>query len=649
MPSSEQKQSAFSHSPYQEFIYLRTYSRWLEDNKRRENWEETVNRYIDYVKKTLDDKISDKEAEAAKNAIINLEAMPSMRALWSAGAAADNDNIAFYNCSSFVFDDIKCFSELMYLLMNGCGGGVSVEKKFVDKLPIIEQINKKAEKVDIIFKDSKLGWAEGYNEVVQCLWKGVPFECNYMYLRPKGTRLKTFGGRSSGKEPLVSLVEFTKKIIEKNRGSKLRPIDVHDICCMISQIVVSGGVRRAALISMSDLDDQLMSTAKSGEFWNMNPQRFLANNSAIYERKPDMFTFIKEWQKIVESNSGERGIINRHALISKVKENSRRNPDNTFVLNACGETILRGEHKKGGGGICNLTEVVVRPSDDFESLKEKVKIATMIGTWQASFTNFKFLRPGWKINAEEERLLGVSLTGVRDHKILNHVNDTAKKWLSDLKHVAIATNKKISQKIGINRATAITLNKPSGTTSQLVNSSSGIHTRYANYYIRRVRISATDPLFKMLREQGVPFNYEVGQSTENCSTFVLDFPQKAPQQSVLKNDVDAIEQLNYYLMYRDFWCEHQPSATIYVKENEWLKVGSWVYDNFDKLGGITFLPSENHVYELAPYEEITKEKYEELIKKFPKIDFSKLSEYEIEDNTIGSKEYACAGGACELK
>jgi ribonucleoside-diphosphate reductase alpha chain len=554
-----------------------------------------------------------------------------------------------YNCSSFLFNSLDCFAELMYILMNGCGGGVSVERKYVDMLPEIKPMDKEEDEATVVFEDSKRGWAEGFDKVVHLLWQGVPFKCDYSKLRPKGARLKTFGGRSSGKDPLVSLVDFTKNLVDRNRGSKLRTIDVHDICCMISQIVVSGGVRRSAVISMSDLDDQLMATAKSGEFWNTNPQRFLANNSAIYERKPDMLTFMREWQKLVESNSGERGIVNRQALVSKVKENGRRDHNHTFVLNACGETILRGDHPKGGGGLCNLSEVIVRPSDDFETLKEKVKIATMIGTWQSTFTNFKFVRNGWALNAIEERLLGVSLTGTRDHKILNHVNDNAKKWLSDLKHVAIATNKKVSQKLGINRAAAICLNKPSGTTSQMVNSSSGVHPRYSSHYIRRVRISATDPLFTMLAEQGVPFNYEVGQSADNCNTFVLDFPTKSPSSSVVKDQVSAIEQLSYYLMFREFWCEHQPSITVYVKDNEWLKVGSWVYDNFDKLGGVTFLPSESHAYELAPYEEVSKERYDDLVSKFPEIDFSKLPGYEKDDNTIGSKEFACSGGNCEVK
>lgn len=628
---------------YQEFIYVRTYSRWLEEEKRRESWKETVTRYCNFMKEELGDKISDKELKDAFAAICTLEVMPSMRALWSAGPAARECSFAIYNCSFTTIEKLKDFAEILFILMNGAGAGFSVERKYVNNLPVIKEKNN-SKKVTIIFEDSKLGWAKGFEEVLNCLWEGTSFECDYSKIRPRGSRLKTFGGRASGPEPLISLVNFVLDLVEKNRGFQLQPIDVHDICCKIAEIVVVGGTRRSALLSLSDLTDNQLANAKMGDFYKMHPQRQLANNSVAYTRTPDIVSFIDEWKNLYRSKSGERGIFNRVAAQRKATENHRRDGSKIIGTNPCGEIIMRSK------STCNLTEVIVRPNDDFNSLKRKVQIATMLGTWQASLTNFKYVDSDWKINSREEALLGVSLSGVCDNPILGTVNDTAKKWLSDLKHVAIHTNKKIAIKIGINRAAAITCVKPSGTVSQLVDCAPGLHSRITatGYYIRRVRISVTDPLYKLMKDSGFEMKCEVGQSVESATTFVAEFPCKAPKET-FKQKRNAKEQLEFWKMYHSFWCEHNPSVTITVEENEWLETAAWVYKNFDEIGGLTFLPAADHVYQLAPFEDIDKETYDELIKKFPKIDFSKLSEYEAEDMTTGAKELACAGGACELR
>lgn len=943
----------FFKTGYQEFIYVRTYSRWLDEEKRRESWKETVTRYCDFMKSQLGDKISDKEIKDVHNAILNLEVMPSMRALWSAGDAAKNDNFAIYNCSFMAIEKLKDFATMLYILMHGTGVGFSVERKYVSNLPVIKEASNTT-KEEIIFEDSKMGWAKGFQNVLECLWDGTPFECNFTKIRPRGSRLKTFGGRASGPEPLADLIKFVTEIVERNRGMQLQPIDVHDICCKIAEVVVVGGVRRSALISLSDLTDNQMANAKMGEFYKIHPHRQLANNSVSYSRKPDIVSFIDEWKNLYRSKSGERGIFNKVAAQKKASENNRRdgskvvgtnpciigdtliavadgrnavpikqlaedgidipiystnlstgkieikyarNPrktkekaevwklildDGSFLIATpdhkilkkdltycelknlqCGdsvspfysyennkyrqianigakmigdyhrsrrqyrvihefyngitdaktyaihhkdfnnkndninnlEVILHEEHKKihsekmkgknnpyykmtdeqrfkfashpgkynpkyinvsnseliqhgkklfkqfgnltksmwikyakenslpqflnnkfrfgkfsnfknqvatnhkvvsvefygyedvynltvddnnnyniitkyddekyitssgicikncgeillRSKSLCNLTEVIVRPNDTFETLKRKVQIATMIGTWQASMTNFKFADKDWKINCEEEALLGVSLSGLKDNKILNSVNDTAKKWLSDLKHVAISTNKKVAQKIGINRAAAITCVKPSGTVSQLVDCSPGAHSRITDtgYYVRRVRISVTDPLYKMLKEQGIKMKCEVGQSPDNCNTWVVEFPCTSP---MAHQGVDtALNQLQYWKMLRDFWCEHNPSITIYVKEDEWLETASWVYKNFDDVGGLSFLPASDHVYQLAPYEDITKEEYEKMVSEMPPINFTELNKYEDDDYTEGAKEYACVGGACEIK
>jgi len=1021
----------------QEFVYIRTYSRWLDKEQRRETWEETVTRYCTHMKMKYEDKITDKEYKDVFNAIYNLEVMPSMRALWSAGKAAEEENLAQYNCSFIAIERLKDFSEILYILMCGTGVGYSVERKYVNKLPVIKDRRETDEVTQIVFEDSKMGWARGFSEVIDCLWEGQPFECDYSKIRPRGARLKTFGGRASGNQPLMDLVKFVTDIVERNRGFQIRSIDAHDICCKIAEVVVVGGVRRclpywstiftkngikkiadittddevevggvvypvkgkvfsgkqktlkifhdfgvlectpnhkvavfedtstkfifkqaqdikpddrlvwdnsgytgqdtalpentekfhfnstkfvipeltndiawligyihgnghiasrcleitaatqhrnvleyaesifhkfkltgkiskgngdclrlrvnsaqlcrwfeknikkantdivipsfilnakkdirraylaglfdadgrsrsdgiceqattiyesfskqivstlaglgiatsvyfgsaekrreegvdakdfysvyvrgitnrkrwlteiapftvsgkmtrigyegspadfkykasmlnfpagwksdgnvtvaaaishdliedhkyypvpvksieegelvdtydieveniemfttdgivvhnSACISLSDLTDNEMSNAKSGEFWHTDPQRSLSNNSVSYTRKPDIISFIDEWKNLYRSKSGERGIFSRIAAIKKAGENGRRDGSKIIGTNPCGEILLRSRQ------LCNLTEVVVRPEDTFESLKKKIQIATLMGTWQAGFTKFKFLDKAWKINCEEEALLGVSLTGLRDHMILGNVNDRAKKWLSDLKHVAIATNKKVAERIGINQATAITCIKPSGTVSLLVDSSPGAHVRPTNtgYYIRRIRISATDPLFKLMKDAGFKAKCEVGQTPETCSTWVLEFPSKSPEGSHMMKEETAMEQLEYWKMLRSFYCEHNPSITITIDEEDWLNTAAWVYSNFDDVGGLTFLPSTDHVYQLAPFEDIDEKTYNAVFPLVPEIDFSILTTYEKEDSTTGNKELACTGDSCTLQ
>ena len=629
---------------FQEFIYIGHYSRWDDTLNRRENWQESVKRYCDFMKEKYQSFISSKEYNDVYSAILGLEVMPSMRALWSAGKALSVDNIAGYNCSFVAIEKIKDFCDIMYILMNGAGVGFSVEKKYIENLPIIAKEISLSKKEIIIFEDSKIGWAQGFEKVLNCLWAGIAFECDYSLIRAKGERLKTFGGRASGPEPLISLINFITHLVNNNRGTTLQSIDIHDIVCKIAEIVVVGGIRRSACISLSDLSDLQMSSAKSGDFHVKYPHRQFSNNSVAYDRKPDLISFLHEWENLYTSNSGERGFFNRLSSKNKASENSRRLGEDIEGINPCGEILLRNRE------FCNLSEIVIRPEDTFESLKRKVKIAAIIGTWQAGLTSFKYIDKKWKNNCEEEALLGVSLTGLRDHKILGTTNDTAKKWLADLKHIAIATNKKIAQKIGIKNAAAITCVKPSGTVSLLVNSSAGAHVRNTKtgYYIRRVRISATDPLFRLMRDQKVPFKCEVGQTPDTCNTFVLEFPCKAPKNSTTRKTESITEQLEYWKMLKDFWCEHNPSVTIFIKEDEWLDTAAWVYKNFEELGGLAFMPSDDSIYQLAPYEDITEEQYKALVSVFPTIDYSKLSLYENEDNTSGAKEFACTANGCAI-
>jgi ribonucleoside-triphosphate reductase len=635
-------------TPYQNFIFYRTYARWLEDKKRRETWDETVDRYRGYfVKKIANKPDLCSQYLKACEAIRNLQVMPSMRSLWTAGPALDADNIAGYNCAYTVIDKPIRFGEILYILMNGTGVGFSTERQYINQLPevpFLKPITEYEPIVKIVFEDSKFGWAKGYQQVTNALYQGRDMECDYSLLRPKGSRLKTFGGRSSGPEPLRELVEFTRKIFKQAQGRKLNSLECYDIVCKIANCVVVGGVRRSATINLSNLSDMRMRHAKEGQFWLENPQRFLSNNSVAYTEKPDMRAFMEEWLALIESRSGERGIVNRQSLQLNVP--SRRENPWDYGVNPCGEIILRPFQ------FCNLTEVVVHPSDTLEDLCTKVKYATILGCLQSTLTDFKFLSPEWKKNCEEERLLGVSLTGLMEHPVLQSYSlleqDNAWDWLQFMKQTSLDTAKKWSEALGINMPTAITCVKPSGTVSQLVDSSSGLHPVFSPYYIRRVRVTSTDPLAKLLLAKGVPANPEVGTTWGNCNTIVFDFPQKAPEGSVFRNDRTALEQLEYWKMLKQYWCEHNPSCTIYVKDHEWLQVGSWVYANWDLIGGLSFLPYDGGSYELAPYEEITKEKHEELIKEFPELDFNELTKYELEDESEGAREYACSGGACEL-
>jgi ribonucleoside-triphosphate reductase len=626
----------------QAFTFMRTYSRWRDDLKRRETYEETGDRWLNFFQEELGDAIAPVHRNFAKKAWLNQEVMPSMRAAWAAGPAAKNNHITMYNCSFVVVNNTKVFSEILYILMCGTGVGFSVEKEYVDLLPLVQTRNDTFNE-HVIVDDSKEGWANALDVVVKCLYAGGHPTADYSRVRSRGSRLLTMGGRASGPEPLKNLIEFATKLFDSRRGQKLRPIDAHDLICKIAEIVVVGGVRRSSLISLSDLDDQKIATAKTGTFWDHAPHRSMSNNSAVYMSRPDEITFMKEWLTLMESGSGERGIFSREGAQKQMQASGRRTVCRDIGTNPCGEIILRDME------FCNLSEVVVRPDDTLESLRRKVKTAVMLGSWQATFTNFPFLRFQWKNNCEQERLLGVSMTGMMDHPVLNNVNDKMKKWLGELKGIAISEAEKWAKRLDINMSAAITCIKPSGTVSQLVNSASGIHSRYAKHYIRRYRISATDPLFRMLRDQGVPYSPEVGQSPDTASTFVLDFPIAAPEGGKTRHDINSIQQLEHWLVVKEFWTEHNPSITVYVDQAEWLDTAAWCYKHFDDLCGVSFLPKDNGVYQLAPYEEITQEKFIELDLNFPKIDYSQLSKYEQEDNTSGAKSYACVGDRCELQ
>lgn len=624
----------------QQFVFTRTYSRWLEEAKRRETYEETGDRWINFFAGELGDVVAPIHKNFAKTAWLEQSVMPSMRAVWSAGKAAKSNHITLYNCSFVAVNNTKVFSEILFILMCGTGVGFSVEDRYVEKLPSIGLPNETV--VHIVVEDSREGWATAFSKVINALYKGHKILVDYSKLRPRGARLHTMGGRASGPEPLKNLFDFATKLFKDRAGNRLRPIDCHDLICKVAEIVVVGGVRRSSLISLSDLDDQLIARSKMGTFWDSAPHRTMSNNSAVYNSRPDELTFIKEWSTLIESGSGERGIYSRYGASNQMQASGRRKAFPIIGTNPCGEIILRDME------FCNLSEVVVRPNDTIETLRRKVRTATMLGSWQAAFTDFPFLRPEWEANCKEERLLGTSLTGMMDHPVLNNVNDTMKKWLGELKGVALREADKWADRLGINMPAAVTCIKPSGTVSQLVNCASGIHPRYANHYIRRYRITATDPLFKMLRDQGVPYHPEVGQSPESASTFVLEFPVEGPANAKTRHDYTAIQQLEHWSVVKEFWAEHNPSITVYVDQGEWLETGSWCYKNFDKLCGVSFLPKDNGVYQLAPYEEINWSEYNHLAGSFPKIDYSQLSRYEQEDNTEGAKSYACVGDKCEI-
>lgn len=622
---------------YQSFIHTSRYSRWLPEENRRENWGETVSRYLEnvVVPVSRDEQVVDDLEEA----ILNLEVMPSMRAMMTSGPALERDNTCAYNCSYLPVDDPKAFDEAMFILLCGTGVGFSVERQYVNKLPEVPDRLFASEDV-IVVADSKEGWAKAYRKLLALLWAGEVPRWDVSKVRPAGAKLKTFGGRASGPAPLVELFNFTIGKFKAAQGRKLSSIECHDIMCKIGEVVVVGGVRRSAMISLSNLSDDRMRHAKSGQWWENNAQRALANNSVSYTEKPDMETFLREWTALVESKSGERGIFNRQASQKQAARNGRRDASWDFGTNPCSEIILRPYQ------FCNLTEVVVRARDAIEDLERKVKLATILGTIQSTYTHFPYLRKKWKDNTEEERLLGVSLTGIMDNPLMTSKNAGLGNTLDRLREVAVATNAEWADRLGIPRSAAITCVKPSGTVSQLVDSASGIHARHSAYYIRTVRGDNKDPLTQFMKGEGFPYEPCVMKPD---NTTVFSFPVKSPEGAVTRNDMTAVEQLETWLTYQRHWCEHKPSVTVSVRDEEWMEVGSFVYKHFDEMSGVSFLPHSDHTYQQAPYQDVTKEEYEAVLAQMPdKIDWSHLSEYETDDQTKSSQTFACSGETCEI-
>jgi len=630
---------------YQEFIHLSRYSRWLPEKKRRETWDETIKRYFDFFQEHLKENcnytLKPKLREELETAVLNLRVMPSMRCLMTAGEALKRENIAGYNCSYVAVSRVQSFDEILYVLMNGTGVGFSVERQYITQLPIVAEEFHPSDTV-ITVADSKLGWAKAYKEFLGLLWIGQIPKWDLSKVRPAGSPLKTFGGRASGAEPLDNLMHFTINTLTGAAGRRLSSIECHDIVCKIAEVVVVGGVRRSALISLSNLSDDRMRHAKSGQWWNDNPQRALANNSACYTEKPDMGIFMDEWRALYESKSGERGIFNRQSANNQTERTGRRVVDGyEFGTNPCAEIILRDRE------FCNLSEVVVRANDTEESLLEKIRLATILGTFQSTLTNFKYVSSMWRKNCEEERLLGVSLTGIMDSRITNgKSNKDLVKLLEGLKKQSIEVNKEFAKELGINQSAAVTCVKPSGTVSQLVDAASGIHARHNPYYIRTVRGDKKDPLTKLMTELGFP----VEDDEMNPShTAVFSFPMKVDRSAVFRTDLTAIQQLDLWKIYQEHWCEHKPSVTISVKEDEWMEVGAWVYKDFDQMSGVSFLPFSEHTYRQAPYQDCDREQYEKLLKVMPKdVDWSQLSKYETIDTTVASQELACTSGSCEI-
>ena len=630
-------------TPYQEFIHLSRYSRWLPNEGRRETWPETVSRYFSFFEDHLQEmhkfKLPKGVREELEDAVLSLKVMPSMRCIMTAGEALKRENIAGYNCSYVAVNRPQAFDEILYILMNGTGVGFSVERQFVSQLPMVAEEFHMTD-TTIVVADSKLGWAKAFKELVGMLYMGQIARWDVSKVRPAGAPLKTFGGRASGPEPLESLFNFTVNIFRNAAGRKLSSIEAHDIVCKIAEIVVVGGVRRSALISLSNLSDDRMRAAKHGQWWDNNPQRALANNSACYSEKPDIGVFMDEWKALYESKSGERGIFNRESAVKMAERNGRRDVSHEFGTNPCSEIILRDRE------FCNLSEVVVRVTDTVETLKSKARLAAILGTLQSTLTNFKYVSAGWKKNCEEERLLGVSLTGIMDSPLTNGSEGDLGKLLDELREIVVATNKAFSSKIGINQSTATTCVKPSGTVSQLTDAASGIHARHNPFYIRTVRGDKKDPLTKMMTDVGFPVEDD---HLNPLHTAVFSFPMKVEKGAVFRTDKTAIEQLELWKTYQESWCEHKPSVTISVKENEWMTVGAWVYENFDYMSGVSFLPFSEHTYKQAPYQDCEKKEYEELLGKMPKnVDWSKLAEYEMTDMTVGSQELACTAGVCEV-
>ena len=624
--------------PYRSFISKSRYARWIPEYGRRETWEETVGRYVDFFAPKVN--LSVEAKEELRQAVLNHEVMPSMRAVMTAGEALERSNVAGYNCSFVAVNDVRAFDEALYILMCGTGLGFSVEKSYVRYLPEVPSEIKPTNEV-IVVHDSKEGWAQAYRELIACLYRGELPKWDLRQLRPEGARLKTFGGRSSGPEPLNELFEFTVKKFIDARGRRLEPIEAHDIMCMIGSIVVVGGVRRSALISLSSLSDEKMAYAKNGAdaWWETTPWRALANNSAVYNSKPSRRDFDAEWKQLVESGSGERGVFNLAGARAHVPE--RRDASQVRGTNPCAEILLRNM------GFCNLTEIIVKPGDTLDDLKNKVALATKIGTWQSTLTNFPYLRDEWQKNAEEERLLGVSMTGQMGHATLNGVNGKAEqaKWLKELKRVAIQTNRKEARRLGINPSAAITTVKPSGTVSSLTNTSSGMHAWHDKYYIRTVRADANDPICKFMEMAGIPSEPDF----YNKKAKVFSFPFKAPENALVRSDMSAIDQLEMWLTYKTHWTEHSPSVTVSVRDEEWEEVGNWVYENFDMITGISFLPHSDHIYEQAPFQTTDEAGYEALKATMPEsLDWDMLPLYETEDTTIGSQTLACTAGQCDV-
>jgi len=620
---------------YQAFIAVSRYARYLDDAKRRETWAETVERYIQnvVVPKIKEEGVVDE----LRQAILYLKVMPSMRAMMTAGKALERDNVSGYNCAYLPIDDIKSFDEAMFILLCGTGVGFSVERQYVQKLPEIPPLYKSDTCISV--KDSKEGWAKAFRQLIALLYSGEIPVWDVSKVRPAGAKLKTFGGRASGPGPLEDLFKFTVAAFTTAQGRRLTSLECHDILCKVGEVVVVGGVRRSAMISLSNLSDDRMRHAKSGQWWEKNPQRALANNSVCYTEKPDMETFLREWTSLVESKSGERGVFSRVASQKQAAKSGRRDASHDFGTNPCSEIILRPYQ------FCNLTECVIRSDDTIDTLSEKVRLASILGTIQSTFTHFPYLRKIWKDNTEEERLLGVSLTGILDNKLMTTANEGLDKTLEHLRDVAIATNKEWADKLGIPQATAITAVKPSGTVSQLVDSASGIHARHSEYYIRTVRGDNKDPLTQFMKDSGIPYEPDVMKPDQ---TTVFSFPIMAPVDCVTRNQMSAMEQLNTWLMYQRHWCEHKPSVTVTVREDEWLDVGAWVYRHFDEVSGISFLPHSDHSYRQAPYQEISEADYVEAWAKMPrKIDWSKLADYEQGDNTKSSQTFACSADSCE--
>jgi ribonucleoside-triphosphate reductase len=632
-------------TPYQQFIYKSRYARWLDEEGRRENWDETVHRYLGFIGQHLRENFGytipgDLDQELFY-AIYNLEVMPSMRALMTAGKALERDNVAGYNCSYLPVDDPKSFDEAMYILLCGTGVGFSVERQYVNKLPEVPDELYKSE-TTVVVADSKAGWAKALRQLIALLYSGELPRWDVSKVRPAGARLKTFGGRASGPAPLIDLFEFVSSKFVAAKGRKLTSLECHDIMCKIGEVVVVGGVRRSAMISLSNLSDDRMRNAKTGQWWESDPQRALANNSVAFTEKPDVGAFMEEWTSLYRSKSGERGFFNREASQRQANKNGRRDSSFAFGTNPCSEIILRPYQ------FCNLTEVVVRASDTIESLSKKVRLASILGTFQSTLTYFPYLRKIWRENTEEERLLGVSLTGIMDNALMNGSLDNGelRRTLEALRQQAIDTNKELAATLGINGSTAITCVKPSGTVSQLVDSASGIHPRHSRFYIRSVRADNKDPLTQFLKDTGVVWEPELLKPDQ---TTVFYFPQRAPDGAVTRNDLTAIEQLELWKIYQEHWCEHKPSITVTVREDEWPAVGGWVYDYFDLVSGVSFLPHSDHTYKQAPYDECDESRYLDVLGRTPtQIDWEALSKYESEDMTAGSQTLACGPEGCEV-